>query len=135
MSGAAPVPLVPISWGELIDKISILEIKVERLRSPEAAANARHELALLTAVLPPQPPPGLATLKAALDQVNRQLWDIEDAIRAKEAARSFDAAFIALARSVYQNNDERARIKRQVNDLLQSGIVEEKQYSSYPPDA
>src|SRR5215475_7782855 len=122
MSEAAASPLVPVSWGELIDKISILDIKVERLQSPEALANVRHELALLSAILAERSPPAeLAALKIALDQTNRRLWDIEDAIRSKEAAHSFDSAFIALARAVYQTNDERSRIKRRINALLQSG--------------
>src|SRR5579863_9615364 len=100
MSGA---PRVPVSWGELIDKITILEIKVERMRAPEAVANARRELELLRSVL--GEPDGVAAMKDALAAVNRTIWDIEDAIRAKEAAGSFDNEFIELARGVYQNND------------------------------
>jgi hypothetical protein len=124
---------VPVSWGELIDKLSILEIKAERLRAPEAVANVRREVALLSAILAEQRThlQELAALKAALDAVNRRLWDIEDAIREKEAAGSFDAAFVDLARSVYRANDERSRIKRRINELLRSGIVEEKQYALY----
>ena len=76
-------------------------------------------------------PDGLAALQAALAAVNDRLWTIEDAIREKEAAGSFDADFIALARSVYQQNDERGRIKRAINDLLGSRLVEQKQYSRY----
>jgi uncharacterized protein DUF6165 len=126
-------PRVPVSWGELIDKITILEIKVERLRAPEAVANAGAELALLLEVLagPPAPPTELDRLKAALGAVNGRLWSLEDAIRRKEALQAFDTAFIELARSVYRTNDERSRIKRQINDLLRSGIVEEKQYDPY----
>lgn len=124
---------MPVSWGELIDKLSILEIKAERLRAPEAVANVRREVALLSAILAEQRThlQELAALKAALDAVNRRLWDIEDAIREKEAAGSFDAAFVDLARSVYRANDERSRIKRRINELLRSGIVEEKQYALY----
>jgi len=133
VSNTEPFPCVPVSWGELIDKLSILEIKAERLRAPEAVANVRREVALLSAILAEQRThlQELAALKAALDAVNRRLWDIEDAVREKEAAGSFDAAFVDLARSVYRANDERSRIKRRINELLRSGIVEEKQYALY----
>ena len=133
VTGAEAFPRVPVSWGELVDKKTILEIKVERLRDPQAVANARRELAPLAAALAAlaPPPAALAGLEAALREVNRRLWDIEDAIRQKEAARAFDGAFIELARSVYRSNDERARIKREINLLLRSGIVEEKQYARY----
>ncbi len=123
-------PRVPISWGELIDKITILEIKVERLRAPAGRANAAHELALLRAELV-EPPAGLATLREELAAVNRRLWDIEDDIRQKEASQVFDAGFVALARAVYHSNDDRSRIKRAINELLGSGIIEEKQYVGY----
>jgi uncharacterized protein DUF6165 len=127
------LPLVPVSWGELLDKITILEIKTERLRATAALANAAHELALLRAVVAEQAeaPPGLAALRGELAAVNRRLWDIEDAIRHKEASRTFDAEFIELARAVYRNNDDRSRIKRAINELLGSGIIEEKQYVGY----
>ncbi len=125
-------PTVPISCGELIDKITILEIKVERLRAPEAVANAAHELALLGDVLATLTvAPGLAALRAELAGVNRRLWDVEDAIRRKEAMRVFDAEFVELARSVYRSNDERSRIKRAINELTGSDIIEEKQYVGY----
>ena len=126
-------PLAPVSWGELIDKITILEIKTERLTTPAAARNAEHELGLLRDVLATlgDAPAELAALAVALASVNRKLWDIEDAIRAKEATRSFDADFIALARAVYHSNDERSRIKRAINGLLGSAIIEEKQYVGY----
>jgi hypothetical protein len=126
-------PRVPVSWGELVDKKTILEIKVERLRAPEAVANARRELEPLAAILAtvvPQPT-GLDRLEAELRSVNVQLWDIEDAIRRKEAQQSFDTGFIELARSVYRSNDERARLKREINLLLRSDLVEEKQYDPY----
>ncbi len=125
-----PMPHVPVSWGELIDKITILEIKVERLRQPDAVANARRELALLLAALA-EPDAELDRLRRELGAVNRELWDIEDRIREKEARQSFDADFIALARLVYRSNDERARIKRAINLLLRSAIIEEKQYVQY----
>jgi Family of unknown function (DUF6165) len=126
-------PRVPISWGELIDKITILEIKAERLRVPAARANAAHELALFRGVLAKlaEAPSGLAALRGELAAVNRRLWDIEDDIRRKEAAAAFDAGFIELARGVYRSNDERSRIKRAINELLGSDIIEEKQYVGY----
>jgi hypothetical protein len=138
MTGDPRTPLVPVSWGELIDKITILEIKVERLNVPDAARHAAHELGLLRGVLATlggDAPPELAGLAAELAAINHRLWDIEDAIRAKEAARLFDADFISLARSVYHSNDERSRIKRAINGLLGSTIIEEKQYVGYRDDA
>jgi hypothetical protein len=137
MTGDPRAPLVPVSWGELIDKISILEIKAERLNLPDAVRNAAHELGLLRDALATlgDTPAELAALTAELAIVNRRLWDIEDDIRAKEAARSFDADFIALARAVYHSNDERSRIKRAINGLLGSAIIEEKQYVGYRDDA
>ena len=138
MTGDPRAPLVPVSWGELIDKITILEIKTERLNAPGAALNAEHELGLLRdalATLGSDAPPELAGLAVELAAINRRLWDIEDEIRAKEAARSFDADFISLARSVYHGNDERSRIKRAINALLGSAIIEEKQYVGYRDDA
>jgi hypothetical protein len=136
MTGDPRVPLVPVSWGELFDKIAILEIKVERLKAPEAARNAAHELGLLRGALTTLGDARLvlAALAAKLATVNRRLWDLENDIRAKEAARSFDADFIALARAVYHNNDERSRIKRAINGLLGSAIIEEKQYVGYRDD-
>ena len=123
-------PRVPVSWGELIDKVTILEIKVERLDTAASLANAKTELDLLLAAMAclTAPPAALAQLTAELRTLNRRLWDIEDAIRRKEAGKSFDAAFVELARAVYRTNDERSRIKRQINELLKSGIVEEKHY-------
>lgn len=123
------MPRVPVSWGELIDKITILEIKTERLTDPTALANVKRELALLLAALPAID--GLAPLRQELAAINRRLWDIEDAIRAKESKQSFDDEFVALARSVYRTNDERARIKRDINLLLQSPLIEEKHYVQY----
>ena len=125
------MPRVPISWGELIDKITILEIKVKRLSAPLGKRHAAHELALLRAELAMDVPPGLAVLRGELAAINQRLWDIEDAIRQKEATHTFDAAFIELARAVYRSNDERSRIKRAINDLLESDLIEEKQYVGY----
>jgi hypothetical protein len=126
-------PVVPVSWGELLDKVAILEIKRLRLRAPEAVANAERELLALAkalATLAPVPV-GLAELRAALAAVNQRLWVIEDRIRERDAAGDFGPEFVALARSVYRENDERGRIKRSINVLLGSGLVEEKQYSEY----
>lgn len=126
-------PSIPVSWGELIDKITILEIKSERLTSKPALENVRRELAKLAGIADAAESlePKLAPLKAELKHVNETLWQIEDDIRAKEAERTFDQDFIALARAVYHNNDKRGVLKQQINALLKSDIVEEKQYSHY----
>ena len=122
-----------ISWGELLDRITILEIKVQRSNSQAATEKVRHELAILSSaadeILSEQP--YLIALKEQLKSVNEVLWDIEDKIRAKEAAKSFDQHFIELARSVYINNDKRGDLKGQINTLLNSDFAEEKQYTSY----
>lgn len=126
--------LVPVSPGELIDKITILEIKSDRIPSESARSNVAHELRLLTeraqAFLGESEE--LRQLKARLASVNETLWDIEDQIREKEAAGTFDEDFIRLARAVYVTNDERARVKRQINTLASSEVIEEKWYSPYP---
>lgn len=132
-------PLVPVSWGELLDKITILEIKADRIEDAAARANVARELALLREVAAPVlPQPGLAALIEALRSINCALWEIEDAIRARDAAARFDAEFIRLARAVYLTNDERAALKRKINVLLRSVLVEEKSYGRSPaaePDA
>lgn len=128
---AGVAPLAPVSWGELIDKITILEIKSERLSSESARANVRKELALLGEIAGQKISGDVAARKAELRAINADLWEIEDRIRAKEARQEFDADFIALARSVRRSNDARARIKRVLNDVLASEIVEEKSYASY----
>ncbi|MDR3528972.1 MAG: DUF6165 family protein [Rhodopila sp.] len=122
-------PIIPVSWGELLDKIAILEIKTHRLRAPEAVANATRELALLREAAPL--PFGVPELAAALLAVNTRLWRIEDLIREKEAVGDFGPSFVALARAVYRENDERGRIKQALNRKLRSALVEEKQYSAY----
>jgi len=126
-------PHVPVSWGELIDKITILEIKAARLTSAAALQNVRRELTQLTEKTLPlgDMAPAVAPLKADLTGVNEALWEIEDKIRDKEAAKAFDAEFIELARSVYVTNDKRAALKRQINQLLASELVEEKGYAAY----
>ena len=129
----ASSPSVRISWGELLDRITILEIKVQRLKSQAATEKVQHELAILSSaadeILSEQP--HLIALKEQLKSVNEVLWDIEDKIRAKEAAKSFDQHFIELARSVYINNDKRGDLKGQINTLLNSDFAETKQYTSY----
>jgi hypothetical protein len=124
--------IVEVSWGELIDKITILEIKERRLSGAMAVANVRRELAVLNkAFQSVQASSQLAGLKQELAAINENLWKIEDRIRAKEAASVFDGEFIELARSVYINNDKRASVKRAINELLKSDLVEEKQYTPY----
>jgi hypothetical protein len=122
-------PVIPVSWGELLDKIAILAIKVERLRGVEARANAARELWLLRAAA--FGARGVAELEAALLAVNTRLWRIEDQVREKEAAGDFGPGFVALARAVYRENDERGRIKAAINRALRSALVEEKQYAGY----
>ena len=124
---------VPVSWGELIDKITILEIKSQKLRDEIKLANVRKELTLLKAVRDREfsDHAGLAELARRLTAVNEQLWDIEDEIRECEARRDFGGRFIELARSVYVTNDERAALKRRINEILGSALVEEKSYAAY----
>jgi Family of unknown function (DUF6165) len=124
---------VPVSPGELLDKITILRIKSQRIGDADKLANVRLELDLLQRTWATL---GNATATVAADEralqaVNEQLWDIEDRIRDKEAARSFDQDFIELARAVYHRNDERAAIKKRINTALGSRIVEEKSYQPY----
>jgi hypothetical protein len=125
--------LVEISAGELIDKITILEIKLQNITDPEKLANIRHEYAQLSAILRHEVPqsPTLVALAEALKRVNAELWQIEDDIRGQEKAQNFGAEFIALARSVYRTNDRRAALKREINALLGSDIIEEKSYAAY----
>ena len=130
---ATSTPLVPISWGELLDKIAILQIKSERVRAHDAQKNIRTELDRLSAIAAERLR-GDARLQAAchrLKAINEKLWDIEDRIRDKERAKAFDADFVALARGVYHSNDERAAIKREINLYTGSELIEEKQYSDY----
>jgi hypothetical protein len=124
---------VPVAYGELIDKITILEIKSERIRDAAKLVNVRVELDLLneTWYADPASRIDIAAERAALRSVNEALWDIEDDIRRKEKAKAFDAGFIELARAVYIRNDERAAIKRAINVKLGSTLVEEKSYQDY----
>ena len=129
---APALPQVPISWGELIDKITILEIKVERLSTDEAKANAAKELGLLREIAGPVLAGGkTGALVARLKTLNEALWEIEDRIRDHERLGDFGAGFIELARAVYKRNDERGAVKREVNLALGSQLIEEKSYKPY----
>lgn len=123
----------PISHGELIDKITILEIKSEQIADPSKLANVRKELELLLAVWRDDTAAAvdIGAERARLKAVNQALWDIEDRIRLKEKAQAFDVEFIELARAVYFQNDDRAAIKREINLKLGSQLVEEKSYQNY----
>ena len=124
--------LVPISVGELMDKLTILEIKSERINNPSQLKNIVHELEALRAV-----PLGdidctmLDKLKAELKRVNARLWDVEDAIRDCDARGDFGGSFIELASAVYRLNDERARLKKAINLASGSRLFEEKSYKSF----
>ena len=123
-------PMVPVSWGELLDKITILQIKQERIEDAAKRANVTAELNALSAIAEVAMAQAAALL-AGLKAVNEDLWEIEDQIRDKERTQAFDAEFIALARAVYVTNDRRADLKRQMNRLLGSALVEEKSYKPY----
>lgn len=125
--------LVPVSFGELLDKIAILQIKSERMSDEAKLANVRNELTALEKTWMAHPAAGhdIVRLRADLKAVNERLWVIEDDIRIKEKRQEFDAEFIRLARSVYVENDERARVKKQINIALGSTYVEEKSYQDY----
>lgn len=124
--------LVPVSPGELLDKITILRLKSERISDPGKLANVMRELELLNGVAQRSlsPDKRLTALTEELFDTNSSLWDIEDDIRRCEANRSFGEGFIALARSVYFTNDRRAELKKEINLLLGSEIIEEKSYVS-----
>jgi hypothetical protein len=125
--------LVPISPGELIDKITILEIKSQRMTDEAKLHNVRTELALLSETWQASPysATDISAEWSGLRDVNGRLWDIEDRIRDKEREARFDGEFIELARAVYVTNDERAAIKRRINTRLGSALVEEKSYREY----
>jgi hypothetical protein len=129
-------PCVPVSWGELLDKITILEIKRDRIANAAALANIGKEHHLLLSVgnkaLKDQE---IVPLISELRRVNEALWGIEDAIREQEARRDFGMTFIDLARSVYKMNDQRAIIKRQINSMLDSELIEEKSYTGFVTQA
>ena len=125
--------MIPVSWGELFDKLTILEIKKERISDKPKLTNISRELDELLAVsnaheLPDEP---LTDLVAELRSINETLWDIEDDIRTCERTEDFSSSFIELARSVYKTNDKRAELKLRINRLLGSELVEEKSYKAY----
>ena len=124
---------VPMSVGEVLDKITILEIKSERIADAEKVKNVRLELDELSATWNEavQDQEAIADLRKQLKEVNEALWEIEDDIRDQEAAQDFGAKFIELARAVYVTNDKRAAIKKDVNLALGSRFVEEKSYQDY----
>jgi len=124
---------VPVSPGEVLDKITILEIKSERMSDPEKVSNVRVELALLQqtwdeAIADDE---DIRRLRAQLKEINEALWEIEDDIRDKERAREFDERFVELARAVYFTNDRRSEVKKELNLHLGSQIIEEKSYQDY----
>lgn len=123
---------VPVSWGELIDKITILEIKSERMGDQAKLGNVRKELELLKSRLGARAAqPEISRLTGSLRDVNGTLWNVEDEIRACENAGDFGSRFVELARSVYITNDRRAALKREINIVLGSDLVEEKSYQAY----
>ncbi len=124
---------VNISFGELLDKITILQIKSERITDAAKLQNIHHELELLQSIWEKSDEVKIDIKFEVyeLKMINEKLWDIEDSIRDKELNKAFDADFIALARSVYVTNDQRADFKRKINIKLHSDIVEEKSYAQY----
>jgi len=125
--------LIPISPGELLDKITILEIKSERITAIDKKANVKNELGMLIKVWLSvvTEDEELKVKRAELKSINEDLWDIEDDIRDEERSKCFAERFIELARSVYVTNDRRADVKKQINLYLKSDIVEEKSYQNY----
>ncbi|MBT8435682.1 MAG: hypothetical protein KJN95_13495 [Gammaproteobacteria bacterium] len=125
--------LIPISPGELLDKITILQIKAERITDPVKVANVKTELDMLSKVWDEsvESDDVIKALSAELKSINEKLWEIEDDIRDEERDRRFGERFVELARAVYVTNDERANAKKKVNLHLNSTIVEEKSYQDY----
>lgn len=128
---------VPISSGELLDKLTILEIKSERISDPAQLKNVGRELDQLECVWRKLKAESdeIAALRGDLRAINQRLWDIEDEIRALDARADFGPDFVELARSVYRTNDQRAWVKRRVSELLGSDIIEEKSYVAYPDES
>lgn len=124
---------IPASAGEVIDKLTILEIKLERIADAAKRANVAREAEALSAAWRAAVPDEARVAEpiAALREVNRRLWDVEDELREHERRGDFGEAFVALARSVYHTNDRRAALKREINGRLGSTLVEEKSYAAY----
>lgn len=133
MNNKFQTPLVPISWGELIDKITILEIKEVKITSNNALDNIRKELVFLSDIVSNSKGiyDVISLLKNELKEVNLKLWQVEDEIREKEYSKEFDEEFINLARSVYRLNDDRANLKKNINEALFSELKEEKSYKNF----
>jgi Family of unknown function (DUF6165) len=127
---SASVPWMPTSWGEILDRISILGIKSERLEAIRRLAPVRSELQALCAVRDRHlaQDERVVVLSTELDAINRCLWDLEDRLRVLEAAQRFDAEFVESARRVYLTNDRRAAVKNQINALTGSRFLSEKIY-------
>ena len=126
-----PAPMIPISWGELFDKITILELKSERLHCPRQLTNVRLELKELHRVRDRygRREPAVEALAGELRIVNERLWDLENTLRALENAQRFSSEFVEAARGVYRTNDVRSSIKRRINELTRCRLVEEKSYA------
>jgi len=122
---------IPVSVGEVVDKVTILQIKARRISRPDKLANIRSELDALLDVLAEAGVESASADVRELSEVNEALWDIEDKIRDKERVQAFDAEFIELARAVYRFNDRRFELKTRLNQLWGSQIVEEKSYAQY----
>lgn len=124
---------VPVSYGEVVDKITILEIKSERIADADKVRNVRNELQMLESIWADatQGKADISDARARLKAVNEELWDIEDRIRVYESRKAFGDEFIELARAVYVTNDKRADIKKEINLALGSELVEEKSYEDY----
>ncbi len=123
----------PVSFGEILDKITILEIKSINIDDEQKVKNVKHELNILQSTWDEHVTASdeITHLKQQLKDVNKSLWDIEDNIRIKEYKKQFDDEFIQIARSVYFENDKRAAIKKEINLLLGSDLIEEKSYQDY----
>ena len=124
---------IPVSIGEALDKITILQIKLAHISDVAKRVNIQNELDVLLPLVSGDKfaTEQMQSLMGELKAVNEALWDIEDDIREKEASKSFDAEFISLARAVYVTNDKRAEIKKQINLVTGSALIEEKSYKAY----
>ena len=133
MSKILTAPLTPISWGELIDKITILEIKQINITSATALGNVNKELDYLNDILNNNSEiiERISNLKEQLLVINKSLWQVEDDIREKDLKQEFDNTFIELARKVYRLNDQRANLKKSINQVLNSELLEEKSYKNF----
>jgi len=125
-----PKPIIPVSWGELIDKLTILEIKSEKITLVESQFNILKELNFLNQIIFNENISiSYKLIQDELKVINLELWHIEDDIRKKEELQEFDKDFIDLARSVYKKNDIRAKLKQEINQIFQSELKEEKSYN------